>query len=330
MASESRALKPIVEEIVQPTVLENVRPATLTRAETFVSDYRLLEQIAKGMIGGSLTPSGVKNVSDVVVILMLGEELGLDYMQALRNIYVIEGRPVLSADMMAGAVKRYCQRQGGGYLHVVESTAESCTVEYKRHDEPEARTVTWTTDDAKRAGLLSRQNWQRYPADMLKARAITRAARIGWPDVLGGIYDADEVTTVAHPETRTVHTAASVSVNQPEPATPAAIAAPVEPKPNDDTPIAGDALTVITEKATERGVVGIEFDHLVWYRFEGLGSPASMTTAQGRDLFRWLRDSSEEEISAEMWSVNNAVNAWLDQQAAMEESAREQQVAQAK
>jgi hypothetical protein len=31
-----------------------------------------------------------------------------------------------------------------------------------------------------------------------------------------------------------------------------------------------------------------------------------------------------------MWEVNKAVNAWLDQQAAMEESAREQQVAQAK
>lgn len=323
MSNESRALKPVIDDVPQPVVLDNVAPATLTKAETFVSDYRVLEQIAKGMIGGSLTPSGVKNTSDVVVILMLGEELGLNYMQALRNIYVIEGRPVLSADMMAGAVKRFCDRKGGGYITVVETSAEQCTVEFMRHDETVPHTITWSMDDAKRAGLLDRKNWQRYPADMLKARALTRAARIGWPDLLGGVYDPDELAP-SHPEPRQARSASSVTVNQSEPA--AIEAETAAPKSSDLDPASDDALKHVREMAESRGFINDEFDQLVWFRY-GIEGGKDLTTGQARELFRELKSASDEQIEKLQNDTRAAVNNYLDQQIAREEAEREKQSA---
>lgn len=324
MPSESRALKPVVEEVPQPVVLENVPTATYVRAETFVAKYQLLEKIAQGMLGGSLTPKGVNKVSDVVMILMLGEELGIDYMQALRNIYVVNGRPVLGSDLMAGAVMSYCERRGGGYIRVIDTSAEACTVEFMRHDESEPRTITWTRDDAQRAGLLGKDNWKNYPADMMRARALSRAARIGWPDLLGGVYDPDELTTVAHPETRPARSSSSVSVAESD---PAAIEATSAPAPLPDTAqIAPDALDKIREKAAERGVEGVAFDHLTWYRFDGLASPADMTRGQGVELYRFFRDAPDHEIGLEMSATSQAVDAYVTKMNADEEQHRAEQV----
>jgi hypothetical protein len=306
-----------------------VTASYVSATERFVADFQLMLPVADAIIRGNFAPSGCKSPADVVMVLMTGTELGLSHAQALRSMYMISGKPVVASDALAGAIQKHCERFGG-YIRVIEQTNERCTVEFMRHNDPEPRQLSWTIDDAKRAGLLVKDNWKNYPADMLKARAIARAARTGWPDVLGGVYDPDEITAVAHPETRPVRTTSSVSVSQPEPITPAAIEAPAEPKASDGDPITQDALVKIREKAAERGVVDLEFDHLVWHRFEGLGSPTGLTVAQGRDLFRWLRDVTEDDLSQAMWEVTKAVNAWLDQQAAMEESAREQQVAQAK
>jgi len=52
----------------------------------------------------------------------------------------------------------------------------------------------WTMPRAKQAGLLSKTNWQRYPAAMLKARAISEVARDACQEVLLGIaYTPDEL-----------------------------------------------------------------------------------------------------------------------------------------
>ena len=51
-----------------------------------------------------------------------------------------------------------------------------------------------TMEDAKRAGLLGKTSWQRYPEDMLFARALSRGARRFCPDALGGaIYTPEEL-----------------------------------------------------------------------------------------------------------------------------------------
>jgi hypothetical protein len=123
------------------------------------------------------------------MLLMTGRDLGLSYAQSLRAFHVVQGRPVLSAAGMVAV----CLRSGVcEHFRTVESTDTVATVEVKRRGDP-ARRVSFSLDDAKRAGLAGRETWKAYPSRMLLARAQAWAAREVFPDLLLGLYDEDEV-----------------------------------------------------------------------------------------------------------------------------------------
>lgn len=54
--------------------------------------------------------------------------------------------------------------------------------------------LSWTLEDARRAGLLDRgENWQKYPRAMLRARLISEGVRTIFPGVAIGLYTPEEV-----------------------------------------------------------------------------------------------------------------------------------------
>jgi hypothetical protein len=59
---------------------------------------------------------------------------------------------------------------------------------------------TFTIEDAKRAGLLSKDSWQKYTKELLVARAISGCARKVFPDVVGGLYTVEELGGEEVPE----------------------------------------------------------------------------------------------------------------------------------
>ena len=152
--------------------------------------FERAEQIAVRLSKSTLLPSALRGKpADLAVIMITGHELGLSPMQALRGLHVVEGRPVLSADLIVGLVKKHpaCK-----YFRLVESTDERATYETLREGEPEPTRITWTIEQATKAGLTGRQNWKAHPAAMLRARASAALARAVYPDVAMGIYDPDE------------------------------------------------------------------------------------------------------------------------------------------
>ncbi len=138
---------------------------------------------------------GAKTPEQALMIAMSGKDLGLSYTQALRAFHVIEGRPALSADGMAAvclARKDICE-----YFRVLESDDKHAVVETKRVGDP-AQTMSFTIDEAKRAGLVKeRSNWEKWPGRMCVARAKSFLARQVYPDLLMGLYDQDEAREVA-------------------------------------------------------------------------------------------------------------------------------------
>lgn len=132
----------------------------------------------------------VRRPEEALVILLTGRELGLGAMASLRGIYVVSGRPVLSADLMVAAVRRsgLCRS-----WRTVESTPERCTVETLRVGEEHPASKTWTSADARRAGLGGKGVWQQYPAQMLRHRCAADLAREVYPDVILGLYTPEEM-----------------------------------------------------------------------------------------------------------------------------------------
>ncbi len=126
----------------------------------------------------------------VLSTILAGRELGVGAMASLRGFHVIEGKPSMSASLMAALVLRSGKQK---YFTCVKSTSEVATFRTVRLGDEMPVEVSFTLEDAKRAGLVGKGNWTKYPADMLVSRAIARLARLVYPDVCFGLYTPDEL-----------------------------------------------------------------------------------------------------------------------------------------
>ena len=88
-------------------------------------------------------------------------------------------------------------------VEIVEQPG-SCTVTMERTN-GFSYTLTWTMDDAKQAGLVKPNGgWEKYPANMLRWRAVGFCADVVFPDVLGGMKRTDELGADLTPDGDTI------------------------------------------------------------------------------------------------------------------------------
>jgi hypothetical protein len=151
-----------------------------------------------GQFAGMVTQAGFapKGMSpeQAAIAMQLGMELGLNPLQAIQNIAVINGRPSVYGDALVGLV------QASGLL---ENYEEKMT----RHDKEGTMAVVRVTrrgvsapvvrcfseSMAKRARLWGKQGpWTEYPERMLMIRARTFALRDMFADVLKGLTSVEE------------------------------------------------------------------------------------------------------------------------------------------
>lgn len=129
------------------------------------------------------------NAANAFVAAETGAALGLEPLQALASIAVINGRATLSSDLMAAVIRR-----AGHTLRIVENSPESVTATLIRADDKTFKfEVTWDKDKAVKAGLWGQKGpWSQYPTQMLRARAITEVARQGASEALMGMIYSPE------------------------------------------------------------------------------------------------------------------------------------------
>jgi len=154
-------------------------------------DFAQLTTFADLVSKSGLVPKDyIGKPGNVIVAVQMGVEIGLKPMQSLQNISVINGRPSLWGDALLALVKAsgVCE-----YIHEeISADGETATCETKRKGELKATTRTFTIKDATKAGLMTKDNWSKYPKRMLQLRARAWALRDVYPDVLGGLQVAEE------------------------------------------------------------------------------------------------------------------------------------------
>ena len=57
-------------------------------------------------------------------------------------------------------------------------------------------TICWTFEQAKKAGLTSKDNWRNYPRAMLRARCIAEGVRAVYPAAIGGMMVSEEAQDI--------------------------------------------------------------------------------------------------------------------------------------
>ena len=172
------------------------------------------------------------NAANAFVAAETGAALGLEPLQALASIAVINGRATLSSDLMAAVIRR-----AGHTLRIVENSPESVTATLIRADDKTFKfEVTWDKDKAVKAGLWGQRGpWSQYPTQMLRARAITEVARQGATEALMGMIYSPEDFGATITDTGEVIEAEIVTEApaKPAPAAKKPAAAPSQPAPLD-------------------------------------------------------------------------------------------------
>lgn len=152
-------------------------------------EWAVMTEQAGLLVQTGFLPAAIKTKEQAVAVMLKGRELGIPPMHALSSIVVIQGKPTCSAELMAALVYR---DHGDDALVFTEATNTRCTISYKRRSWAQRQSYSFTVEDARQAGL-SGGNWQKYPAAMLRARAISAVARMAFPDTIGGMYTPEEL-----------------------------------------------------------------------------------------------------------------------------------------
>jgi hypothetical protein len=149
--------------------------------------------IGTEQLGSIMVKSGffkdTRDEAQAIVKILYGSELGFGPIASMLGCYIVDGRPSLSAQLIASAI----QKSGTYRYRVREWTDTRCRIEFFERGESVGES-TFSLDDASRAGLANKQTWKQYPKAMLWARAMSQGARAYAPDVFNGaIYTPDEL-----------------------------------------------------------------------------------------------------------------------------------------
>jgi hypothetical protein len=145
---------------------------------------------ARALAKSGLLPKEYRDhPENVLYACEYGEMLGLPPMAAINGIHVIDGKPTASAALISALVRR------AGHKLRVTGTDTQAVAQIVRADDPDFTfEAKWDLFRAKTAGLAGKGTWQKYPAAMLKARAITEVARDACEEALCGMhYTAEEL-----------------------------------------------------------------------------------------------------------------------------------------
>jgi hypothetical protein len=141
-------------------------------------------------LSGMLAKSGYfKDTTEAAqagVKVLTGLELGFPAIASMAGIYIVQGKPSLSANLMAAAVKR----SGKYNYRILEHTKEICKIAFFEQGE-QVGISEFTREDAEAAHT---QNMAKFAKNMLFARAMSNGVKWFCPDIfLGPVYTPEEL-----------------------------------------------------------------------------------------------------------------------------------------
>lgn len=135
--------------------------------------------------------SSEQAIAQIATKILAGAEMGYGPFASVQGIHVIQGRPAMSANLMAAAVKA-SQRYDYRVRQMDESGVQIEFFERVAGRLESLGVSTFTAEDARKAGT---QNMAKFGRNMMFARAMSNGVRWFCPDVFFGaaVYTPEEL-----------------------------------------------------------------------------------------------------------------------------------------
>jgi 5'-3' exonuclease len=118
-----------------------------------------------------------------------GREMGYGLGASLDIFHVMEIKGVRSLALHAHVIIDRAMRDPDcEYIECIETTAEQATYELKRKSRPEPFKLTYTIEQARKAGLAGNRMWDQRPAEQLRKTCGVQGCRVVFPGAAMGLY----------------------------------------------------------------------------------------------------------------------------------------------
>lgn len=193
VVSRNEMFAPTKEDYQEMSVGEPKNMLEVRALANFLSKSKFIPQSFRG------------DLNTAVMLIVTCKQYGLP-ITALSEVMEVNGKVGFWGRTKLGIVLKsgVCE-----YIIPTEQTDKKCTVETQRKGWPKPVSITYTLEQAEKAGLLARSDaWKKHPSDMLYWRAVSRIISQVYPDVIQGfatVEDEEErpmqqVEAVAMPE----------------------------------------------------------------------------------------------------------------------------------
>lgn len=151
------------------------------------------------LFAGSGMFKDARTVAEAFVKIQAGAEMGVAPFQSMSGVHVIQGKPVVGAQLLASLLDSHpAYSYRVTWDHDADGLETACSVTIAKNG-TERGTSRFSLADASRAGLMNNATWTKYPGNMLFARAMSNAVRWYAGAVTGGapVYVDGEVEELA-------------------------------------------------------------------------------------------------------------------------------------
>lgn len=266
-----------------------------------MEELKVLQAYGEMFAASGLFPN-VTTWQAAAAIIQYGSQLGIDAFTALKDIYWIKGKPSCDASLINSLIKR---DHGGDALMPVESTAERCTIKFKRRDWDHYEESTVTLADYQHlVNDKTRVTWQQAPKDMLWARNVSQIGRRHFSDTIKGLYTREEMSdaNVIEARVRVIERPTpALATDNPDPGvdtTPAIVASsPASDRAAEAKALASPEQIKALVDIGKRKRLGIDDVAIL---MGGEGWETRVTHGQAAERLAWLQGAKTEQIDAEM------------------------------
>lgn len=148
-----------------------------------------LEVMANHIVKSGLF--GLRKTEEAVALMLVAQAEGRHPGTVAAEYHIIQGRPALKADAILARFQT-----AGGKVEWHDHTNVKVSATFT-HPAGGSLRIDWDIARAKEAGLGGKENWRKYPRQMLRARVISEGVRAVFPAVLQGFYTPEEVQDFA-------------------------------------------------------------------------------------------------------------------------------------
>ena len=151
----------------------------------------------KHLLESGAIPATLDTPEKIMTVMQTGREMGMGPMTTINNINIIKGRTVVSAAGLGALLKRAGKEFIWTKDFVTEDEKQITELEFEWispiTNRPKTAKFSVSWQEMERAGFTTKDNWQRMPKNMLRARCMAYAVRALFPEVLLGVYTDSEI-----------------------------------------------------------------------------------------------------------------------------------------